>query len=326
MFRVAILGYRVQGKYHHAPAFAKHPDCQIVAVCDVVEERAREGAATYQVPFYLDADAMLENEKIDIVDIPVGERYRFELVMKCLQRGKHVFTEKPLAGEAGQYRILPSDLPKARAMIEEWQKHPVQFGICFGLHGASNVRWAKQVIRSGDFGPPTAIQARCAVGSWNHLIDLVRFLAGDVEEVFAYADEEWHTKTAALKFVNGAVGTLMTCTNLTLQYQIKWVGRRGEVQIDDIGGTAWARAHQSYEYRRFDEQGSIARSTYQTLFEQVIFDFVQSIKEGRPFDADGWAGLRHMEIDAAISQSLLEHQPVKVERYQPDKGRTVFSA
>ena len=42
MFNVAILGYRVQGKRHHAPAFAKHPDCRIVAVCDAVEAMASD--------------------------------------------------------------------------------------------------------------------------------------------------------------------------------------------------------------------------------------------------------------------------------------------
>ncbi len=69
MYKVAILGYRQQGKLHHAPAFARNPDCEIVAVCDIVEERAREGAETYGVPAYLDADEMLEKEEIDIVDI-----------------------------------------------------------------------------------------------------------------------------------------------------------------------------------------------------------------------------------------------------------------
>ncbi|MBI3945934.1 MAG: Gfo/Idh/MocA family oxidoreductase [Armatimonadetes bacterium] len=325
MYKVAIVGYRVQGKLHHAPAFAKHPDCKIVAVCDVLEERAREGADTYRVPFYLDVDAMLDKEEIDIVAIPVGEKYRFDLVMKCLQRNKHVFTEKPLVAEAGQYRIVPGDVPKARAMIDEWRKHNVAFGICFGLHGGRNVRWAKQVIRSGEYGPLAVLQARCAIGSWNHIIDMFRFLGGEVAEVFAYADEGWRSKTAAVKFESGAVGTLMMSADLALQYQFKWIGRKGEVQIDDIGGTAWARSNRSYEYRYLNEQGSLASTTYFALFDDHIAEFVDCIKEGRPFDADGWAGLRHMEIDAAIGGSIMTGQPVKVERYLPEYGRTIFS-
>ena len=87
MFKVAILGYRAQGSNHHAPSFARLTDCQIVAVCDVVEERARAGADRYGVPAYTSVDEMLDAEDIDIVDIPVGEGYRYELVMKCLRRG-----------------------------------------------------------------------------------------------------------------------------------------------------------------------------------------------------------------------------------------------
>ena len=327
MYRVAIIGYRHQGKLHHAPAFAKHPDCRIVAVCDLVEERAREGAARYGVPAYQDADEMLAREEIDIVDIPVGEQYRSPLVMKALGLGKHVFTEKPLAGAQGQMRIRLSDVPTARAMVDEWRKHDKGFGICFCMHSGSNVRWAKRVIASGEFGATCLVHAHCAWGSWNHIIDLFRFLGGEVAEVFAYHDgsEQWCDRAVAVRFESGAVGTLMTSARLTLQYELKWVGERGEMLISDIGGTAWARSHDRYEYRMLNEQGSTTRSTYDRMFDEHIADFVDCITTGRPFDADGWAGLRHMEIDAAISESLLAGARVRVERYLPEMGRTVFS-
>ena len=329
MYKVAILGYGGQAERHHAPAFAKHPDCEIVAVCDMVEERVKLGAATYGVPAYLDADEMLDQEEIDIVNIPVGEQYRFELVMKCLKRDKHIYTEKPLAGEPGGMKIRLSDIPKTRAMIDEWQKHDVQFGICFCLHGGSNVRWAKEFIPNhlSEYGDLMVVQGRCAWGSWNHLIDLFRFFGGEVAEVSAYAydPEKWYAKAVAVKFENDAVGNLMSCASLALQYELKWVARKGEVVIQDIGGTARARARNSYEYRVFNEQGSLRHSTFLTLFDEHIAEFVGSIKEGKPFDADGWAGLRHMEIDAAISESIVTGQPVKVERYLPEKGHNIFT-
>ena len=329
MYKVAILGYRNQGKFHHAPAFAKNPDCEIVAVCDIVEERAREGAETYGVSAYLDADEMLEEEEIDIVDIPVGEQYRFDLVMKCLKRDKHVFTEKPLAGAEGQMKIKLSDVPVARAMIDEWQKHDVQFGICFCLHGGSNVRWAKDFIRNhrNEYGDLMVVQGRCAWGSWPHVVDLFRFFGGEVAEVFAYHDgsDRWSAKTVAVKFESGVIGNLMMCSNLALQYEIKWVARNGEVVIQDIGGVAWARRSNSNEYTLFNEQGSVNHSTYLTLFDEHINDFVDSIKEGKSYDGDGWAGLRHMEIDGAIGDSIITGKPVKVERYMPEKGHTIFT-
>lgn len=86
---------------------------------------------------------------------------------------------------------------------------------------------------------------------------------------------------------------------------------------------AWARRADSSEYTLLNEQGSTSNSTYLTIFQEHIDDFINSIKEGRSFDADGWAGLRHMEIDGAIGESIITGKPVKVERYMPEKGYTI---
>ena len=145
MFRVAVIGYRAQGSRHHAPAFAKIPDCEIAAVCDIVEERAQQGAADYGVPAYSSIDDLLSHEEFEIADIPVGEGFRHGPVMRCLRAGKHVFTEKPLAAADGQFAIRPADVPVAREMIEEWERHEgLQFGVCFGLLFATKISiWKK---------------------------------------------------------------------------------------------------------------------------------------------------------------------------------------
>ena len=327
MFKVAILGYRAQGSNHHAPSFARLTDCQIVAVCDIVEERARVGADRYGVPAYTNADEMLDAEEIDIVDIPVSEGFRYELVMKCLRRGLHVFTEKPLAGAEGQYKIQLSDVSVAQEMVDEWRQHDTHFGICFCLHASRNVKRVKEVIQTGQLGQLRQIQARTALGSWNHIIDMVRFLSGEVQEVFGYADDnkEMGNKAAALKFESGAVGTLAVSQDLGLQFQIKWIGELGEATIDNIAGTAYWHLHASHDVTRWSDARQLDGGTYIAQFEDHIADFVAAIKEGRPFVADGWAGLRHMEIDAAITESIRTGKAIPVRRYMPNKGHTIFT-
>ena len=117
----------------------------------------------------------------------------------------------------------------------------------------------------------------------------------------------------------------MMCSSLALQYEIKWIAENGQVVIEDIAGTARARRSDSNEYLYFHAQGSLGASGFLTLFDEHIAEFVESIKDGKPFDADGWAGLRHMEIDGAIGESIVTGKPVQVERYMPEMGRTVFS-
>ncbi|MEW6356953.1 MAG: Gfo/Idh/MocA family oxidoreductase [Planctomycetota bacterium] len=324
MYKVAVIGYRAQGSVHHAPAFAKLPDCRIVAVCDIVKERAEQGAAKYGAAAYTDVDKLLEKEEFDIADIPVGERFRYDLVMKCLRKGKHIFTEKPLAGEDGQFAIKLPDVAIAREMIDEWQRHEgVQFGICFGLHASANVVRAKQVIASGTLGNFVGMHVITHHNSWNHIIDLVRYFGGEVVEVAAHADDpkELNAKTVSVKFENGGIATLASYKRFALQFQVKWIGEKGEVIFNNIAGDAQWYQHDSLDTMLYNETRTVRRCSYPGIFEELIAQFVASIREGKEFVADGWAGLRHMEIDAAITESIRAGQMVKVERHCPDKGR-----
>jgi predicted dehydrogenase len=212
-------------------------------------------------------------------------------------------------------------------MVDEWQKHDVQFGICFGLHYSPNVMKLKELINDGALGDLKQIQARTAQGSWNHIIDMVRFLGGEVEEVFAFADdkEDMDNKAACLRFEGGLVGTLAVSRHLGLQFQIKWMGDGGDAWADNIAGTTSWRPKGKTEVTTWDDGLGLQAGTYYVLFEGLIEEFVACIKEKRPFVADGWAGLRHMEIDGAITESIRTGKPVRIERYRPEKGRTIKS-
>jgi predicted dehydrogenase len=184
----------------------------------------------------------------------------------------------------------------------------------------------KQVIQSGQLGKLRQIQARTALGSWNHIIDMVRFLSGEVQEAFAYADDdEMGNKAACLKFESGAVGTLAVSQDLGLQFQIKWIGEFGEATIDNIAGTTFWHLHNSHDVSHWSDARQLDGGTYASQFEDLIAEFVASIKEQKPFVADGWAGLRHMEIDAAITESIRTGKSVPIRRYMPEKGCTILT-
>ena len=84
-FRVAVAGLRVGRE--HLVALAKHPAAEIRAVCDPVEERAREMAAAYGVPaIYADYEAMLAAEDLDGVCLATPNYLHAPMIRAALQR------------------------------------------------------------------------------------------------------------------------------------------------------------------------------------------------------------------------------------------------
>ena len=60
------------------------------------------------------------------------------------------------------------------------------------------------------------------------------------------------------------MGTLGVSRDLSLQFQIKWIGELGEAKIDNIAGTASWRPHNSLDVAYWNEVPSLDRGTYFT--------------------------------------------------------------
>ena len=96
MLRVAILGFGFVGK-RHADAYVQLPNVRLVAIGGCTQERLQEWKAPYDVPFYSDAEVLLESCGADILDICLPTFMHEEFVTKAAARGVHVICEKPLA-------------------------------------------------------------------------------------------------------------------------------------------------------------------------------------------------------------------------------------
>ena len=67
MLKVAVIGMGNIGSTHHAPIYHASDLCELVAVCDIIEEKADAAAAKYGVPAYYSVDDLLANEELDAV-------------------------------------------------------------------------------------------------------------------------------------------------------------------------------------------------------------------------------------------------------------------
>ena len=98
--RVGIIGAGNIAQYAHLPGYQKVPGVQIVAICDIVPERAKQVAAKWNVPqVFTDYREMLK-QPLDAVSICVPNCVHAEATIAALESGAHVLCEKPMALDA----------------------------------------------------------------------------------------------------------------------------------------------------------------------------------------------------------------------------------
>ena len=114
--RLAVIGVGVHGA-RHATTFSTMPGVELVGVADTNEAVARSVARDCHTTAAADFRTLLD--QVDAVSIAVPTSRHFDVAGACLERGIHVFLEKPIAQTTEQ----------AAALIELVRGTPVVFQI-----------------------------------------------------------------------------------------------------------------------------------------------------------------------------------------------------
>jgi hypothetical protein len=152
---VAAIGCGGQGGVDLAAAARTE---NIVALCDVDENRAAPNVKLYgNVPFYKDFRVMLDKEdkRIDACTIGIPDHMHATVALACMERGKHVYVEKPLTRTPWEARLLQEAAVKYKVATQ------------MGNQGYSHeaVRVAAEMIWSGAIGDVTEVHCSVQPGS-----------------------------------------------------------------------------------------------------------------------------------------------------------------
>ncbi|MBT3269952.1 Gfo/Idh/MocA family oxidoreductase, partial [Candidatus Poribacteria bacterium] len=99
--RVGFIGSGGIAQGKHVPGHLSVPNVEIVACCDIAEERAKVFAERNGVDHvFTDHNKMLEMDEIDAVSVCTPNAFHADPTIAALKAGKHVICEKPLAGNA----------------------------------------------------------------------------------------------------------------------------------------------------------------------------------------------------------------------------------
>ncbi len=98
--KVGVIGCGGIANGKHLPSLHKLPNVEIVALCDIIVERAEKAAKEYGTPdakVYEDYKELLKDESIEIVHVCTPNRSHSFITVDALEAGKHVMCEKPMA-------------------------------------------------------------------------------------------------------------------------------------------------------------------------------------------------------------------------------------
>ncbi len=148
--KIGVVGLRGIGN-QHADCHSKDPLAKLVAVCDVVKERADKAAARFGVKAYYSLKDMLANEDLDIVDVTTGGHengsWHYEPAMEAMAAGKHVLVEKPIS----------NDIHEAREMVRFAAEQDVYLGCNLNHYFTPTAEKARQYIDEGKVGEPVYV-------------------------------------------------------------------------------------------------------------------------------------------------------------------------
>ena len=111
---IAIIGCGFVADYY-AVTLAGYPHLSIVGVADRDSARTAAFSTRYGTPVYSSLDALLEDDRVDLVVNLTNPRSHFEVSKACLEAGKHVYSEKPLAMDLSDASALV-DLARDRGL------------------------------------------------------------------------------------------------------------------------------------------------------------------------------------------------------------------
>ena len=103
MLKIGVFGVGHLGKFH-LNNWKEIPGVEIVGFYDPNDKTAKEVSATYQLPRFIDADALMD--ACDAIDVAAPTDFHFVCCEKAIKKGKHVFVEKPLANTMEEARQL----------------------------------------------------------------------------------------------------------------------------------------------------------------------------------------------------------------------------
>lgn len=346
--RFALVGCNTIARRHAEVIENQIENASLVAVCDIVPDRARNLGERYHVPSFSDYHEMMQEmgTQIDVINIltPTGVHHRN--VLDLVVYGKPLVVEKPIA-----LRLEDAD-----EMIRACDRHGVRLFVVQQNRYNPPVIHARRALDLGRFGKLVLGTVRVRWkrdqayydsetwrGTWqydggvftnqaSHHIDMLVWFFGDVQSIKAIATtrlvdiETEDTGAALIRFTSGAIGIIEATTATRpkdLEGSISILGERGSVVI---GGffmnelVTWNFEEPHDMDRDIFEKCGKTPSTWGYNHGEYLKGIIETLEKGKSALVDGLEARRSLEIITAIYESIETGSEISV-KFMPEKCR-----
>lgn len=325
--KFAIIGCGRISKNHIDALINNNDSCKLVALCDVIEQKALERKVHYEnkikcnISVYTNYQDMILKETIDCVAICTESGYHAKIALDCLNAGKHILIEKPMA-------MTVEDADRINNLAKE---KGLKVGVCHQNRFNPPIQKLRRALDEGRFGKIINVTARILwtrdqnyynQAPWRgtkeldggtlmnqciHNIDLLQWMVGsEVERVhcergtFLRNIEMEDFGAILVKFKNGSIGLVEGSACVypkNLEETLSVFGENGTVVI---GGLAvnkiqtWQFADER-DYDKEDDSTEVD-SVYGNGHTPLYSDFIIAINNNTEPYINGEEGKKAMEI------------------------------
>jgi len=318
--RHGIVGLTGRGTTH-ADRVDALDGVELVAGADVVEEYADAFEAERGATGYTDHGEMLAAEALDSVSVCTPNGTHADVAVDAMEAGTSVLTEKP----------MDVYLDRVDAMVDAADANGVALGCVFQRRFEPG-RWtARRWVEEGRFGDLILADATVKwhrpqsyyEDDWHgtreldggvllqqavHYVDMIQWLAGGVESVYARIATLSHemecedTAVVSLAFENGAYGCIEATTSV----------RDGRDRIE-LNGTEGSFNSGTFARGGETIEPDLDEPPCGTGFEGQLRDFFEAVREGRDPVVDGREGRKAVELVMAAYASATLDREVRID-------------
>jgi predicted dehydrogenase len=303
--KVGIAGYGVVGK-RRRHFIDLHPYCKTVAVCD--QSFAAPGVLPDGVKAYSSYKDLLE-EPLDVLFVCVPVYIAAEVTIAGLEKGVHVFCEKPPGRNV-------QDVLRVRKIEKRHRRLLLKYGFNHRYH--DSVRDAIRIVESGELGKIVnlrGVYGKSKIipfsGGWRserkyagggilldqgiHMVDLVRLFCGDFAEVKSFVSNSyWNhdVEDNAYALMRSERGQIAVLHSSATQWQHRFILEitltEGYIELRGILSGSKSYGEEQLVVGRRDESyvGTLRQETIKYLednsWQDEINEFADAIISGNP--------------------------------------------